>query len=243
MARLPESAVILPVQVLGELYRVLVGKLAPACGTGARKPCCSGATPSPFVIRAGRRCSRPCDLSRMHRPVDLGQPDPVGGCRAALPRAAQRGPAGWLHAGAARRWSTPSSVPRIRCSRRWTRTHCVEHTPGAMMQARPFLPFALPDIGDEEIAEVVDTLKSGWVTTGPKAQRFEADFSAFLGEPGAACDRRQLGHRRAAPGAGGRWASARATRSSPPPTPSPPPPRWCATWAPTCGWWTSTRPR
>jgi len=48
----------------------------------------------------------------------------------------------------------------------------------------PFLPFALPDIGDDEIAEVVDTLKSGWVTTGPKAKRFEADFSAFLGEPG-----------------------------------------------------------
>jgi len=57
-------------------------------------------------------------------------------------------------------------------------------TPGAMTEARTFLPFALPDIGDEEIAEVVDTLKSGWVTTGPKAQRFEADFSAFLGEPG-----------------------------------------------------------
>jgi dTDP-4-amino-4,6-dideoxygalactose transaminase len=48
--------------------------------------------------------------------------------------------------------------------------------------SRPFLPFALPDIGDEEIAEVVDTLKSGWVTTGPKAKRFEADFSAFLGD-------------------------------------------------------------
>jgi dTDP-4-amino-4,6-dideoxygalactose transaminase len=47
---------------------------------------------------------------------------------------------------------------------------------------RPFLPFALPDIGDEEIAEVVDTLKSGWVTTGPKAARFEADFRAFLGD-------------------------------------------------------------
>ena len=46
----------------------------------------------------------------------------------------------------------------------------------------PFLPFALPEIGDEEIAEVVDTLKSGWVTTGPKARRFEADFAAFLGD-------------------------------------------------------------
>jgi dTDP-4-amino-4,6-dideoxygalactose transaminase len=49
--------------------------------------------------------------------------------------------------------------------------------------AQPFLPFALPEIGDEEIAEVVDTLKSGWVTTGPKAKRFETDFSAFLGDP------------------------------------------------------------
>ena len=45
----------------------------------------------------------------------------------------------------------------------------------------PFLPFALPEIGDEEIAEVVDTLRSGWVTTGPKTRRFEDDFRAFLG--------------------------------------------------------------
>lgn len=48
----------------------------------------------------------------------------------------------------------------------------------------PFLPFALPEIGEEEIAEVVDTLRSGWVTTGPKARRFEQDFAAFLGAPG-----------------------------------------------------------
>ena len=47
----------------------------------------------------------------------------------------------------------------------------------------PFLPFARPDIGDEEIAEVVDSLKSGWITTGPKARRFEADFTAYLGDP------------------------------------------------------------
>ena len=49
--------------------------------------------------------------------------------------------------------------------------------------AAPFLPFALPDIGEEEIAEVVDSLRSGWVTTGPKARRFEQDFVAFLGDP------------------------------------------------------------
>lgn len=44
-----------------------------------------------------------------------------------------------------------------------------------------FLPFALPDIGEEEIAEVVSALRSGWVTTGPKTKQFEADFSAYLG--------------------------------------------------------------
>jgi dTDP-4-amino-4,6-dideoxygalactose transaminase len=48
--------------------------------------------------------------------------------------------------------------------------------------AADFLPFALPEIGDDEIAEVVDTLKSGWVTTGPKTRRFETDFTAFLGD-------------------------------------------------------------
>ncbi len=53
--------------------------------------------------------------------------------------------------------------------------------------AADFLPFALPEIGEEEIAEVVDTLRSGWVTTGPKARRFEADFGAFLGHPGLHC--------------------------------------------------------
>jgi len=52
-----------------------------------------------------------------------------------------------------------------------------------MSDARPFLPFARPEIGDDEIAEVVDTLRSGWLTTGPKTQRFEDDFSAFLGDP------------------------------------------------------------
>ncbi|HJV05906.1 MAG TPA: DegT/DnrJ/EryC1/StrS family aminotransferase [Chromobacteriaceae bacterium] len=49
------------------------------------------------------------------------------------------------------------------------------------MSEQAFLPFALPDIGEDEINEVVDSLRSGWVTTGPKAKRFEADFAALLG--------------------------------------------------------------
>lgn len=44
-----------------------------------------------------------------------------------------------------------------------------------------FLPFSLPELDDDEINEVVDTLKSGWVTTGPKTKKFEQDFSNYLG--------------------------------------------------------------
>lgn len=44
-----------------------------------------------------------------------------------------------------------------------------------------FLPFALPEIGEEEIQEVVDTLRSGWVTTGPKTKQFEFEFVQYLG--------------------------------------------------------------
>jgi dTDP-4-amino-4,6-dideoxygalactose transaminase len=53
-----------------------------------------------------------------------------------------------------------------------------------MPEAEPFLPFAMPDIGEDEIAEVVDTLRTGWITTGPKTKRFESDFVSFLGDPG-----------------------------------------------------------
>jgi UDP-4-amino-4,6-dideoxy-N-acetyl-beta-L-altrosamine transaminase len=44
-----------------------------------------------------------------------------------------------------------------------------------------FLPYCLPSIGEEEIAEVADSLRSGWVTTGPKVKRFEQDFAAYIG--------------------------------------------------------------
>ena len=46
-----------------------------------------------------------------------------------------------------------------------------------------FLPFALPSIGEEEIAEVVDTLRSGWLTVGPKTKAFEEAFAGYVGAP------------------------------------------------------------
>jgi dTDP-4-amino-4,6-dideoxygalactose transaminase len=48
-----------------------------------------------------------------------------------------------------------------------------------------FLHFSPPLIGDEEIEEVVKTLREGWITTGPRAQRFEADFVKYTGAPAA----------------------------------------------------------
>src|SRR5262245_22872290 len=44
-----------------------------------------------------------------------------------------------------------------------------------------FLPFALPDTDDAEIAEVAEAIRSGWVTTGPKTHRFEVEFAARVG--------------------------------------------------------------
>ena len=44
-----------------------------------------------------------------------------------------------------------------------------------------FLPFHRPDIGEAEIESVVETLRSGWLTTGPKAKRLESDFARYLG--------------------------------------------------------------
>jgi dTDP-4-amino-4,6-dideoxygalactose transaminase len=44
-----------------------------------------------------------------------------------------------------------------------------------------FIPYSRPVLDEEEINEVVETLKSGWLTTGPKVAQFESDFKSFVG--------------------------------------------------------------
>ncbi|MCB9117625.1 MAG: DegT/DnrJ/EryC1/StrS family aminotransferase [Caldilinea sp.] len=44
-----------------------------------------------------------------------------------------------------------------------------------------FLPFALPDIDESELAQIGEALASGWITTGPKTRQFEAEFAAIVG--------------------------------------------------------------
>lgn len=48
-----------------------------------------------------------------------------------------------------------------------------------------FLSFSLPLIGEEEINDVVDALRSGWLTSGPRVKQFEQEFSAAFQAPGA----------------------------------------------------------
>lgn len=47
----------------------------------------------------------------------------------------------------------------------------------------PFIIFGAPDIQQSEIDEVVATLRSGWIGTGPRVARFEGDFAAYKGLP------------------------------------------------------------
>jgi dTDP-4-amino-4,6-dideoxygalactose transaminase len=58
---------------------------------------------------------------------------------------------------------------------------------GAPPRARrgTYLSFSPPLIGEEEIAEVVETLRSDWITTGPKVAQFEAEFAAAVSAPAA----------------------------------------------------------
>ena len=49
------------------------------------------------------------------------------------------------------------------------------------------IPFSPPDMSEEEINEVVDTLKSGWITTGPKTKQFEKEIAEFCNTSRAVC--------------------------------------------------------
>jgi len=53
------------------------------------------------------------------------------------------------------------------------------------MLTHQYIPFHLPSIGDEEVREVEATLRSGWLTTGPKTAQFEREFSSYVQSPHA----------------------------------------------------------
>lgn len=49
------------------------------------------------------------------------------------------------------------------------------------------IPFSPPDISDKEIEQVADTLKSGWITTGPKTKELERNIASYIGNSKAVC--------------------------------------------------------
>jgi dTDP-4-amino-4,6-dideoxygalactose transaminase len=52
---------------------------------------------------------------------------------------------------------------------------------GGRPQREKMLPFGAPHFGQEEYDEVLDTLRSGWISTGPKTKQFEQEFAAYVG--------------------------------------------------------------
>ena len=49
------------------------------------------------------------------------------------------------------------------------------------------VPFSPPDMSEREINEVVDALRSGWITTGPKTKEFEREIAEYIGVAKAVC--------------------------------------------------------
>ena len=49
------------------------------------------------------------------------------------------------------------------------------------------IPFSPPDIGQDEIEQVVEAMRSGWITTGPKTKELERQVAAFCHAPRAVC--------------------------------------------------------
>ena len=56
-----------------------------------------------------------------------------------------------------------------------------------MNQVLRNIPFSPPDMSEEEVKEVAEALRSGWITTGPKTKEFERQIAAYLGTNRAVC--------------------------------------------------------
>src|ERR1700694_1558245 len=86
------------------------------------------------------------------------------------------------------RWGSPSALggsPPARRSSASPSPHRGEGRGEGRDMRSEFLSFSPPMIGEEEIDEVVKTLRSGWITTGPQVERFQSDFKEYIGADAA----------------------------------------------------------
>lgn len=61
------------------------------------------------------------------------------------------------------------------------RTALRESRSRAASRAERFLPFSAPDLDESELAELTETLRAGWLSSGPKTRQFEQEFAKFVG--------------------------------------------------------------
>ena len=54
------------------------------------------------------------------------------------------------------------------------------HNGSAQAPPRPYLGLSAPHIGEEEIEELLDSIRSGWLTTGPKVNAFQEQLASYL---------------------------------------------------------------
>lgn len=95
-------------------------------------------------------------------------------------------PDAWPHNQAMRSLNPMSTEPRSEAADLATTDEVViDLRDGATVHTRRAtpLPFHRPSVGEAEVAEVADTLRSGWLTTGPKTQRFTEEFCRSVGAP------------------------------------------------------------
>src|SRR5215211_1623671 len=98
---------------------------------------------------------------------------PTGG------RGTSSGPCESARTGPAR--CSPSARRATRRSRgRPTRPRAYASTSSMPASRSSFLGFQPPAVGDDEIAAVAETIRSGWLTTGPKAKELEERFAEYL---------------------------------------------------------------
>src|SRR4030042_5994074 len=55
------------------------------------------------------------------------------------------------------------------------------------MSSKKYIPFSPPDITKKEIKEIIKTLKSGWITTGPRTKEFEKKLAEYCDTDKAVC--------------------------------------------------------
>jgi len=55
------------------------------------------------------------------------------------------------------------------------------------MSEKMNIPFSPPDVGEQEINEVAEALRSGWITTGPRTKKLERNVADYVGAPMSVC--------------------------------------------------------